>query len=148
MVKAKDLLDFICNCLEYRFFTGTPCVGLLPIYKHMNPANMYYIPASSENSAVNIACGMIMTGIKSTVMIPANKFYNVYGFIDSFVCKFNLPFLLIVDGKEEDIKLFNKLNIYSKYIGDDYEKDLKYVSNKSLKDKKPCVVIIDGDCLV
>ncbi len=144
MVKAKEFLEFICNDLEYRFFTGTPCLEFKSIYNNMDSRIMHYIPAVDENSAANIVSGSSITGIKSMIMMPANKIFNIIGLLNFFILKYNIPFLILSHGSKDQISLFNKVGIYSKFIDTDYRKYLRFVSNKSIRTGKPCGIVING----
>jgi hypothetical protein len=148
MVKAVEFLDFICNNLEYRFFTGTPCSEFKCLYDNMNPKFMHYIPAVDEKSAANIVSGASMVGIKSIMILPANKVFNLFGLLNFFIFDFNIPFIILSPGTQKQVNLFNKVGVYSKVIDDEYDKCLKFVSNKSIKSKRPCAVIIDEGSLI
>lgn len=152
MVKAKDFWMFLCERLDYRFFSGIPCLGLKPLYNKMNSKIMHYIPAINEESAVGIASGMSISGIKSGILMHINSIYKVLDYIVSFNFNYEVPFLLLFyydDIIDEDIsKLLKLYKIPIINLSDNFEKELKFIDNKSIKKTIPSIVLIKGGLLV
>jgi sulfopyruvate decarboxylase TPP-binding subunit len=73
MVKAKDFWEYMCNVLDYRFFSGVPVVGFKPLYDNMNKEFMHYVPAVNEQIALSLSTGAYISGFKSAILVDANK---------------------------------------------------------------------------
>lgn len=121
MVKAKDFWECICNELNYRFFSGIPSEGLDPLYLKMDSKFMHYIPAISTHTAIGMANGAVIAGVKSAVFLDASKINNIN--IDFNIFN-NIPLLIIASG-EDDLWLDNGINIFK--LGNDVTKCLRDV---------------------
>ena len=142
-MKAKDFWEFLCNEMDYRFFTGVPCMGLKTIYDKMSSKLMYYVPATKESVALGIASGVSLSGIRSAVLININRVYNLMDWLTSFNLEYNIPLLIIAAGKKEDLAVGSLFSTYKipcrnlKTIG-----DIKYITNKIKKFNKPGVLFV------
>lgn len=95
MVKAKDFIDYLCEDLEYRFFSGVACREFKSIYDSMTPEKMHYIPANTEKTALNLANGVSFTGFKSCILIKASKLFDLVNDLNNFNIEYNLPILIL-----------------------------------------------------
>jgi len=95
MVKAKEFWDYLCNELDYRFFSGVPCEGLKPLYDTMNIDFMYYVPAVNENVALGMSSGAQLAGTKSAILIDINNIYSLYNSLFNFNNLYEIPVLII-----------------------------------------------------
>ena len=127
MVKAEDFWNYLCNGLEYRFFSGIPCKGLNFLYDKMNVEFMHYVPAINERIAVNLVNGAYLTGVKGAILLPAEKIFTF-----DFNNKNDLPLFVITSG--ETIPR----GVYTLELKDDLEGCL----NKLAKRNKPGVLFI------
>ena len=96
MLKAKDFWDYLCNTLEYRFFSGVPCVGFKCLYDKMDSKIMYYIPATKENVALGIISGAYFVGIKGGIFLDGKNFYDIFSWLIGFNVKYKIPILIFV----------------------------------------------------
>lgn len=139
MVKAKDLLDYICNDLSIRLFSGIVCSGLLPIFNKMDGSFMHYIPTIIEKTAHGIVCGSYLSGIKSSLILDY-RLLNSIDFI--FNIKNNIPLFIIAynDGSVQDIESLSNIN-----LSDNYKDDLNRLDKIVFDDLKTGVLVIrDG----
>jgi len=92
MVKAKDFWEYICNELDYRFFSGVPVIGFKPLYDNMNKKFMHYVPAVNEQVALSLSAGAYISGFNSAILIDANKINRLNLDINTFL---DAPVLII-----------------------------------------------------
>lgn len=94
MIKAKEFWNFLCEEMDYRLFSGVPCLDFKPLYDKMSSKFMHYIPAVNEYSAFGIAIGTAVPGIKAGVLID----YDYLNVIDDWLefCANNKTHLLII----------------------------------------------------
>ena len=71
MIKAKDFWLFLCEKLNYRFFSGVPCLGLKPLYDKMSSKFLHYVPAVNEHAAFGISVGAVISEAKAGVIVDA-----------------------------------------------------------------------------
>lgn len=95
MVKAKEFWDYLCNELDYRFFTGVPCEGFKPLYDEMNAEFMHYIPAVNARVAMGMVNGARLAGVKSALLIDIDNIYTIYDLLFNFSNIYEIPFLII-----------------------------------------------------
>ncbi len=141
MVKATCFWEHLCNKLDYRFFSGIPCVGLDPLYNKMSSEFMHYIPAVSIQIAMGLSNGAFLAGTKSAVLSEA---LHISKLDLDFNIKNSIPVLLIVSSKEKPT--FRK-EIYSLSLTDDVEKCLDKISNHLETKLKPGVLFIEEGML-
>lgn len=102
MVNAKDLLYYLCNTLEYRFFSGVPCCDLKEIYNHMDSSIMHYIPATNAKVALGITSGFwLASKVKTCVLLDYNNFVSIIGYILQLK-KYDIPCLFVVSYTDSD----------------------------------------------
>lgn len=131
MVKAKDLLDFLCNRLSVKFFSGVPCAGLKNLYVVMDSKIMHYVPAANEQIACGVVNGSQIAGNKSALILEP---YVIDNMDFSFNIDNKLQLLIITSGC---VKLKNSKNLTVLNLVDTIEKDL----SKLLKQKDNAKVI-------
>ena len=127
MVKAKDFWGYLCVDLEYRFFAGVACPGLLPLYKSMDPEIMHYVPAVNERVALGLVSGVYAGGFKGGLLLDLNFMSDIQRFLN-FNYEYKIPFIIIGYGDNKanfDIPTikFNKLTDLKK-ADKMYEKEL------------------------
>ena len=100
MVKAKDFWSYLCEELDYRFFTGVACKGLKPLYDKMDSKFMHYIPAVNEKVALGLVNGARLAGVKGAILISANYLLDVSNTLLSFNKQYEVPALIICYDEE------------------------------------------------
>lgn len=138
MVKAKEFWSYLCEELNYKVFAGVPCLGLSPLYKTINKANMKYIQASNERIALGIVSGVLLSGGKAGVLLHESALSGLLNEIH-MVKDFDIPILLIV---YSDSKM--SYPFWHKELSDDFNKDLKTISKR----KKPSILLIKDGVLI
>lgn len=138
MVKAEEFWSYLCEELNYKLFVGVPCLGLRPLYKTINKANMKYIQASNERIALGIVSGVLLSGNKAGVLLHESSLLGLLNEI-KMVKNFNIPMLLIV---YSDSKM--SYPFWHKELSDDFNKDLKTISKR----KNPSILLIKKGVLV
>jgi hypothetical protein len=136
MVKAKEFMDYLCNKLEFRFFSGVPCSELQLLYNEMNSNSMHYIPAVTETIAIGIASGVWVSNIRSCVMMDSKKINSIKPIVDDISVRLEIPTLFIFGG---DCKS-DYLDITS--LNKNYKKQLDDVVNYMDTKKLPYGVLI------
>lgn len=140
MVKAEEFWEYLCNELDYRFFTGVPCEGLKPLYDKMSPDFLHYVPAVNEKVALGMASGASLSGVKSGVLINVNNIYTIYDPLFNFVNEYKIPFLILAYN-ESGRKI--ELGIPKSELKDDkFNNKLKILSEKSENLQVPGVLYI------
>lgn len=143
MIEAKDFWNYLCEELNYRFFTGVPCMGLKPLYDKMNARIMHYVPAVKENTAVGLSSGTSLSDIKSGVLIDVNRIYNIMDWLVSFNIEYKVPLLIIAHSDEDCIKFNRILSLHKiPYRTLKNLKDLRFIVRKLEKLSVPGVIVI------
>ena len=142
MVKAKDFWNYLCNTLEYRFFAGVPCLEFKKLYDTMTSEIMHYIPAVNINTALGMASGVNVSGIKSGIIFHIRELCYLLNDYNNFNKIYEIPVLFIVYSNEEDLNLLTSNKIPHTTMKDDFETQLKRITNKMEKEKAPCALII------
>ena len=142
MVKAKEFWDYLCNTLEYRFFSGVPCLEFKELYNTMTSDIMHYIPAVNVNTALGIASGVGVSGVKSGVIFHIKELYDLLNNYHNFNKKYEISVLFIVYCGENDLKILTSNKIPYVIMTDDFETKLKKITNKVEKEKNPCVLVV------
>jgi sulfopyruvate decarboxylase TPP-binding subunit len=143
VIKAVEFLDYICNELDYRFFAGIPCGELSLLYNKMKSDFMHYVPVTSEEVALGLSSGVWLSGFKSGILLHINNIYDILKCYDLFNEVYKVPVLLIVGyGSDDDLKIMTKFKIAYKVMGDDYQKQLKVITNKLEKQHVPCAIMV------
>jgi sulfopyruvate decarboxylase TPP-binding subunit len=141
MVKATDFWEYLCNKLNYRFFSGIPCVGLDPLYNKMSSEFMHYIPAVSIQIAIGLTNGAFLSGVKSAVLSNTSHICKLD--LD-FNLKNSIPLLLITSSKEKPML---RKEIYNLDLTDDLEKCLDKIYRHLETKLKPGVLFIEEGML-
>ena len=141
MVKAKDFMDYLCNTLEFRFFSGVPCSELQLLYNEMDSNKMHYIPAVTEIIAVGIASGVWISNIRSCVLIDSKNIDSIKPILNDINIKMKIPILFILGG---DFKsdCFNTALLHK-----NYKKQLDDVVNYMDAEKLPSGILIKAGYL-
>jgi sulfopyruvate decarboxylase TPP-binding subunit len=142
MVKATDFWECLCNKLNYRFFSGIPCIGLDSLYNKMSSEFMHYIPAVSIQIAVGLTNGAFLAGVKSAVLLETSHICKLD--LD-FNLKSSIPLLLIASGKE---KPSLRKEIYILDLTDNLEICLDRISKHLETKLKPGVLFIEEEMLL
>ncbi len=95
MVKAKDFWEYLCNELDYRFFSGVPCRGLKPLYDKMSSEFMYYVPAVNEKTALGLVNGARLSGVKGAVLMHGDNIVDILNLLLAFNKEYKVPALII-----------------------------------------------------
>ena len=140
MIKAKDFLNYVCNNLDYRSFTGYPQKEFISLYNNMDSSFMHYIPTVRNDIAFSLALGTSLCGVKSIVIANGSKFLEDYEKLKNTVFSHKVPFLIL---------LFNDCNIKKLpmktfKLGDAFESNLKRASSFALSNKTQVIILIDG----
>lgn len=138
MVKAKDFWNYLCENLDYRFFAGTACPGLVPLYKKMDAKIMHYVPASNERIALGLIAGAHVAGFKGGLLMDMKFGYdltNLFGFsID-----YKIPMLVIGYGDKDSVLAYDFPT--ATITTDDFKSKLDTVVKKLEKDQVPGLVV-------
>jgi len=149
MIKAKDFLSFLCNKLEYRFFSGVASPGMTKLYKNMSPDFMHYVPAVNEKIAFGLVSGAYVAGIKGCIIIDHKFFYDIMREIKDFSLVYKIPLLLIVHGYNDFIEnIIPKVIIKSNDDSDSVYKSLQKISDLSNKKEVPGIIFIKGEVFI
>ena len=146
MVKAKEFWNYLCKELDYKFFAGVICNGLLPLYKKMDPQMMHYIPAANERIALGLVSGAQMAGINGGMLIDMDFAYDLTRLF-MFNIDYKIPFLVIGYSSRGDAHLaYDFPRVFITEAG--YKKQLKKVTSKSKAESVPGLVVIEKEVFV
>lgn len=142
MIKVKEFWEVLCEELDYRFFTGVPCLGLKPVYDKMDQRIMHYVPATKENTALGLASGVSLSGVKSGILINIDRLHNILDWLVSFNLEYKIPLLVIAYNKDNSKfkKVLSSYKIPYKISND--LTDLRFIVKKLEKLSVPGVFII------
>jgi hypothetical protein len=147
MVKAKKFWDYLCEGLDYRFFSGVACKGLSPLYKKMNKDIMYYVPAANERIALGLVSGAYIGGFKGGLLMDM-KFKHDINTLLNFNLTYKIPFIIVGYSELKNDKLIYDFPT-TIIIDDDFEDDVKKVIKESESKNIPGLIIIkDRETLV
>jgi len=137
-MKAKKFWEFMCDTLDFRFYTGTPIYEFKKLFDTMKPDILHYVPTTNEEVAIGLVSGAYLSGIKGAIFMSSVYFDKLRLFINGFNDKHNIPILLIVENN------YNPLGLKQFDIS-----SLKEMERYLYKDEhKPCILIIkEGDIL-
>jgi hypothetical protein len=138
MVKAKDFWNVLCNDLDYRFFAGVACPGLLSLYKTMSPEMMHYIPAANERIALGLVSGVYISGFKGALLMDMRFESDIIRLLN-FNIEYKIPFLIIGYGSS-GLSL-PKVELKSL-------KDLNTIDKKSVAKLLPGIITIEEGTLI
>ncbi len=138
MVKAKEFWNYLCEELDYRFFSGVACSGLSPLYKKMDSKLMHYIPAVNERIGLGLASGAYMAGYKSGLLMDMKFAYDITSFI-GFNVAHRVPLLIIGYGNEDSLLTYD---FPSEFItAQNFYKKIKKVVAVSEPEKIPGLIV-------
>ena len=142
MIKAKEFWEFLCNDLNYKFFTGVPCEGLYPLYDAMDSNMMHYVPTINERIALGLISGAKYTGVNGCILMCASNALKIVDPILNYNIRYRIPLLVLA---YEDVEINQGLFLFelpSIRLESNFKKDLKAVANKSETLSVPGVVLI------
>ena len=136
MIKAKDFWSYLCNDLEYRFFSGVPHIVFKSLYKKMNKSFLHYIPAVNADAAVGLVNGVRLTGMNSAVIIGSEDLETCLVYIQRFNIKYELPLVILSNKVDDDnFKMITEFIVNYKVnvidLSENFKKDLDLVTNFS-----------------
>lgn len=88
----------------FSFFSGVPCSILKPVLNKV-PANIVYISAVREDSALGVCSGAYLAGKKSVVFMQNSGLGNVVNGLTSFNLIYKVPVLLVITWRGEPGKI-------------------------------------------
>jgi hypothetical protein len=142
MIKAKEFWEFLCGDLNYKFFTGTPCEGLYPLYNAMDSDVMHYVPTVNERIALGLIIGAKYTGVNGGILISASAALKIIDPILNYNIKSRIPLLVLA---YEDVEVNQGLFLFelpSIRLKSNFKKELKAVASKSETLSVPGIVLI------
>lgn len=149
MVKAKEFWHCLCEELDYRVYSGVPCIGLDSLYSKLDSRLLHYVPAANECVGLGLVNGAFLAGTKGGVLIHIDRLHNILDRLVSFNLEYNVPLLIIAYCDEDsDTKPKKVLSLYKipcrNFSGE--LKNLKFIINKIEKLSIPGVIIMrEGD---
>ena len=142
MVKAKEFWDYLCKDLDYRFFAGVACPGLVPLYKKMSSAFMHYVPAANERIALGLVSGAYVAGLKGGLLIDMRFAYDLTSLF-KFNVDYGIPLLVIgYNGEEEDAFLAYDFPV-GFIVGDSFKEDLQRVVSRIEEENVPGLITFE-----
>jgi len=143
MVKAQIFWNYLCNELNYRFFSGVACLGLNPLYKKMNSDIMHYVPAVNERTALGLVSGASMGGFKGGLLMNMYFKNDILTFLNLNI-NYGIPFLIIGYSDKKSNGLFYDLPT-THIINNHFKTKLKKIAYESESNNIPGIIIIEGD---
>lgn len=140
MVKAKRFWNYLCEELDYRFFSGVACLGLSPLYKKMNKDIMHYVPAANERIALGLISGAYMGGFKGGLLMDMKFKYDIITLLN-FNLTYKIPFVIIGYSESDKDKLIYDLPTTT-ITDDGFEDDIKRVTSESESKSIPGLIVI------
>lgn len=104
-IKIKDFWNIMCKKLGYNLYLGVPVSDLKLVFDTMSNDKLHYIPTIDEITALGMASGAYLSGVKSVVIMSAQAFDLLWYNINKFNQLYNIPILFIVD------EIFNPLKL-------------------------------------
>lgn len=148
MVKAKEFWNFICEELDYRFFSGVACEGLLPLLKTMSSDFMHYVPAANERIALSMTSGAYMGGFKGGILISDRFLTDLIGTLKDLNLKYKTPLLIIAYTEiNETLPLDIPKVKLSRHNSDNYKKLIRKIVKKSEDKNVPALLTIEEGVL-
>jgi len=147
MVKAKDFWGDLCNELKYTFFSGIPCLELKSLYDHMNSKIMHYIPAVDVNTALGLASGIYISGIKSGIILHIDGLYDLLNTYNNFNKLYEIPVLFIIYCGEKGPRILSSNKIPYIMLNNDFKSRLNKINSRLEKEKIPCALVIKEDMI-
>ena len=133
MIDTKKLWSYLCEDLDYRFFTGIPFTEVTDLYKFMDADIMHYVPAANEKIALGLSNGARTSGFKSAIILQVEKIYKLDF---KFNKDFGIPAFFIT-GVDSDGPPLNKMQ------GFHVSQDVDDLIRKVEKGNRPGVLVVD-----
>jgi len=146
MVKAKDFWKYLCEELDYRFFAGVACPGLLPLYKKMDSKIMHYVPAANERIALGMVTGAQLAGLKGAVLLDIKFMYDLTSMF-SFNIEHRIPLLIIGYNSEEREDLLVHDFPMAFIVDDSFKADVSQVVSRSEAEEVPGLIVFEKGVL-
>jgi hypothetical protein len=145
MVKATEFWKYLCEELDYRFFSGVVCPALAPLYDKMDSGLMHYVPAVNERIGLGLVSGAYMAGFNGGLLIDMCFAYDLTSFIQFNILN-RIPLLVIGSGSEDS---FLTYDFPSEFIcNDSFKTKLNQLVKKSQKEKIPGLLVIEEGIFV
>jgi sulfopyruvate decarboxylase TPP-binding subunit len=141
MVKAKDFLKYLCEDLDYRFFAGVACPGLVPLYKAMNPDFMHYVPAVNERVGLSIVSGANLAGLKGGLLLDMRFAYDLTSLF-TFNMNHKIPLVIIGYGDKTSVLPYDFPRTV--ITGGDFKKKVSTVIKQIEKESVPGLIVLGG----
>ena len=138
MIKATEFWNFLCDDMNYRMFSGVPCLDFRPLYDKMSPKFMHYVPAVNEKSAFGIVTGAATSGVLAGVIVDSEYLNWGVEWID--FCKKNKNHIVILTNNKVNHKVPNSI------FEGEYDKLRKFLL-RARKREVPALVILKGEDL-
>lgn len=145
MVKAEEFWKYLCEELNYRFFSGVVHSDIAPLYKGMDANIMHYIPAATEKIAFGMASGVFAGGFKGGALMNLNLIYDLTSTIE-FNIEYRIPLLIMGCGNEDTHLVYELPEVY--IDTDAFKQKLKTVTSEMEAEGLPGLVIINKEVLV
>jgi hypothetical protein len=144
MVKAKDFWNYLCDGLDYRFFSGVACPGLSELYKAMSRDFMHYVPATDERIALGLSTGAYLSGLKGGILMDMRFGYDLNS---SFTLNIDhkIPLLIIGYGDKESYLPYDFPRAV--ITTDNFKPKLNFVVKNMEKENVPGLLVISGGVL-
>lgn len=143
-LEVKEFWNYLCEDLGYRFFSGTACEGLKPLYDNMDAGIMHYVPAVNERIALGIADGVALSGDKCAILIHIKHITDLYTLME-FNYKYKIPILIVAYGDKKDVSgipiRYFSLNLNT------LRKDLSRLEKNTILKGEPGMIIVNEGVL-
>lgn len=143
MVKAIDFWKYLCNELNYKFFSGVPCSELQHLYSKMSSEFMHYIPAIDIKISIGLSNGATMSGSKSAVLSDIQCIYKLD--LD-FNFRNSIPLLFISYITDNYNNLID--DIYNIKLTENMNNDLNIITNYVETELKPGILLIEKGFII
>jgi len=155
--------DFFWSTLKknnYSFFSGVPCSLLEAVLDNI-PEDIKYTNAVREDSALGMASGASIAGVKAGILIQNSGLGNIINGLTSFNLIYKIPVLLIITwrgygGKDAPehlimgdkmIDFLRIMNIPYKVVSRDFPRQVKWADREMKKKKIPVALIVKKDVI-
>jgi hypothetical protein len=124
--------------MEYRLFSGVPCLDLKVLFDKMSSKFLHYVPAVNERAAFGISTGAIVSGVHAGVIIDSDYLDVAHEWFD--FCTKNGGHIVVITNKSIKTKAPNVV------FDGDYDKLGEFLI-KARKKKIPAVIVLKGEDL-
>lgn len=147
MVKVKDFWNYLCNGLEYRFFSGVPHIVFKQLYKKMDKSFLHYVPAVNANAAVGLVNGVRLSGMNSAVIIGLKDLETCFSNILQFNFEYELPLVVIANKEKETLNHIEEFlftnNVNAVDLSSDFTTDLNSIVDVT-KNRMSLLLVEEG----